>query len=233
MFSVSKFTVLLALVGGLLVLAFVLTKKDTLEPKGILRGLFEQIYLFIRDEMVYPTMGEKAGKRFLPFFCTIFTLIITLNLVGLIPIPKIGGAVASTLGFTLPMALIVLLVGVVGGIMFNGHGFVGFLNAFIPPGLPKPIIPLIFLLEIVGYLIKHGVLAVVSLCEHARRSLGDRSSDRAHLHDENLRHRRRVGADGSRRQLPRVAGCLPASVRVHAAVGALYRWNRSPRALMN
>ena len=60
----------------------------------------DQLKAFIRDEVVYPNMGEKQGKRFLPLILTFFFFIVTLNLLGLIP-----GSATSTAFFSTTVAL--------------------------------------------------------------------------------------------------------------------------------
>ena len=157
-FSVTKYTLNLWVASALLLLCVIVAQKTSAIPKGVFRFLFEKLFLFIRDELVYPTMGAKHGKAFLPFFMTVFSLILTLNLVGMVPLPVIGGATTSNLGFTLPIALSVLVVSIGGGLMVNGPG--GFIKSFIPSGLPTAIVPVIFLLELAGFFIKHSVLAV-------------------------------------------------------------------------
>ncbi|MEQ8766763.1 MAG: F0F1 ATP synthase subunit A [Planctomycetota bacterium] len=156
--SPSKFTLTMLVGAGLLLLAARSMNTESAVPKGRLRGIFESLYFFIRDELVYPTMGEHHGRVFVPFFMTVFSFILTLNLLGMVPIPGIGGAVTATLGFTLPMALVILAVSIGAGIKYNGPA--GFLKGFIPPGLPVWLVPAIFALEIIGFFIKHGVLAV-------------------------------------------------------------------------
>ncbi len=156
--SPSKFTWTMLLAAGLLILAARAANKTSAAPQGFFRGIFESLYFFIRDEMVYPTMGAHHGRAFVPFFMTIFSFILTLNLLGMVPIPGIGGAVTATLGFTVPMALVILAVSIGAGIKYNGPA--GFVKGFIPPGLPKLLVPVIFFLEIIGFFVKHGVLAV-------------------------------------------------------------------------
>jgi len=157
-FGVSKLAVTMWITCGLLILMGVLARKDGIVPRGKLRGLFEMIFFFIRDEIVYPTMGADHGRKFMPFFMTLFVFLFALNLLGMVPIPVIGGSVASTLGFTIPLALMILCVSIVAGLVVNGP--LGFLKVFVPPGLPLPLVPVLFVLEFVGFFIKHGVLAI-------------------------------------------------------------------------
>ncbi len=55
--------------------------------------------LYIRDEMVVPNLGEDDGRRFMPFFCSIFFFIVFINLMGLIP-----GSVTPTTSVFVTMA---------------------------------------------------------------------------------------------------------------------------------
>jgi F-type H+-transporting ATPase subunit a len=132
-------------------------KKRGLVAHGILENGFEGIVLFVRDELVRPQMGHH-GDKFVPYFCTLFTFILLTNLLGLIPIPVIGGTATGNMGMTIPLAASVILTGIVFGIKENGIG--GFIKAFVPPGLPIVLRPVLFVLELAGFLIKHTVLAV-------------------------------------------------------------------------
>jgi F-type H+-transporting ATPase subunit a len=132
-------------------------RKRGLVAHGVLENGFEGIVLFVRDELVRPAMGLH-GDKFVPYFCTLFTFILLTNLLGIVPIPVIGGTATGNTGMTIPLAVSVLLTGVVFGIKENGVG--GFLKAFIPPGLPLILRPVLFALELLGFLIKHSVLAV-------------------------------------------------------------------------
>ena len=156
--SITKFTLNMWVAAGILALALAKADKKTMVPKGRLRGLFESIYFFVRDEIVYPIMGEHHGHSFMPLFLTLFSFIFVTNLVGMIPLPGIGGAATSTLGLTIPLALTVFVVSIGAGIWYNGP--FGFLKGFLPPGVPFFVLPILFPIEILGFVIKHGVLAI-------------------------------------------------------------------------
>ena len=156
--GLSKLTLNMWLAGLILTLLLMLTKKDGGAPKGLLRGIVEMVFFFVRDGIVYPVMGEKNGRTFLPFFLTVFSFIFVMNLLGLVPLPKIGGAATGTLGSTISLASIVFLISILAGIKYNGVG--GFIKGFLPHGLPGFVIPLLFPIEVVGFVIKHGVLAI-------------------------------------------------------------------------
>jgi F-type H+-transporting ATPase subunit a len=98
------------------------------------------------------------GDKFVPFFCTLFAFIYVTNMLGLVPIPVIGGTATSNLGLTGLLAASVLVLSIGAGI--KEHGFGGFLHNFLPHGIPFLLLPVIFVLELVGFFIKHGVLAI-------------------------------------------------------------------------
>lgn len=110
---------------------------------------------WIRDEMVFPNMGEKDGKKFLPFFLSIFFFIMFMNVFGLIP----GGYTATgSVYVTAALASIIMLLMVVGGMVVNGP--LKFWAGLVPSGVPAWLLPLIFPLEVIGLFIKPIALTV-------------------------------------------------------------------------
>ncbi len=123
-------------------------------PRGRFENLVEAFFQFIRDEFVRPNLGAHAA-RFEPFFVALFCLILAMNLLGMVP----GGAAATgNIAVTLGLALTVFVLGVSLGVIV--HGPLGFLKHFVPSGLPWPLVPFMFVLEIIGFLMKHLVLAI-------------------------------------------------------------------------
>ena len=104
--------------------------------------------------MVLPNMGEE-GRRFLPYFCTLFLFILSVNLAGMIPNMKTA---TSNISVTAALALCTGGLILYSGLKF--HGVIGFLKGFIPSGTPAWLIPLIFPLEVVSTVIKVCVLAI-------------------------------------------------------------------------
>lgn len=155
---ISKFFVMTAVVAALIGFLAWRTDRRSLAPKGLLRNAFEGLILLIRDGMVRPAMGKKDGDKFVPFFCTCFVFVLTANWIGLVPIPIIGGTITSNLKVTGALALIIFTTSVTMGFKYNG--LAGFPKLFIPGGLPAAVVPLIFALELLGFLVKHGVLAL-------------------------------------------------------------------------
>lgn len=134
--------------------------KDGDAPKGKIWNLLETFVVYIRDEVVRPAVGEHDSERFLPFLLTLFFFILTLNLFGAIPYL---GAATGSLAVTGVLALVTF--GVVAGSGIQKMGFTEFLKAQVPSMDLPPLIrvfllPLMFVIEIFGFLVKHAVLAI-------------------------------------------------------------------------
>jgi F-type H+-transporting ATPase subunit a len=161
--TVTKFMVLEAVVGILLCLFFVglaLRLKGGVPAKGRWWNLLEVFLLFIRDQVARPCIGHHDGDRFTPFLWTMFLFVLGCNLMGMIPWM---GSPTGALSTTAALAFTTFMV--VCGAGMAKLGFFGFWKAQVPHmDLPKAIavllIPLIFVIEIMGLVIKHCVLAV-------------------------------------------------------------------------
>ena len=157
-FMFNEVVVALILVGVFMWLAGKMRSGD--KPKGRVWNLLEAFIVFIRDGVAKPTIGEHDYKRFMPFLLTLFFFILGLNLLGMIPFV---GSSTGSLAVTAALALVTFIV-VVGSGM-QKMGAVGFLKAQVPhmdlpAGMDKLLVPLMFVIEIFGFLVKHGVLAI-------------------------------------------------------------------------
>ena len=161
--KITKFMVLEAVIAILICLFFVgLAKRlqGGAKVTGRWWNLLEVFLLFIRDEVARPCIGKHDGDKFVPFLWTIFLFVLGCNLMGMIPwMGSPTGALATTGALALTTFLVVIGAGTAK------LGVVGFWKAQVPHmDLPGPIavvlIPLIFVIEILGLLIKHCVLAV-------------------------------------------------------------------------
>lgn len=54
-------------------------------PRGPLQNLLELGVLFVRDQMIYPTLGKEVGRKLAPLFLTQFFCILLMNLFGILP----------------------------------------------------------------------------------------------------------------------------------------------------
>jgi len=162
-FQVTKFMVLEVVAAVLMILVFVpIARKMTAgtPPKGRFWNLFEVFILFIRNQVVRPAVGKKDANRFLPLILSLFFFILFCNLLGLVP--WMGSPTAS-INVTAPLALVVFLAGIISGM--RKFGVLGFWLGLCPKldlpfAMKIVLVPMVLVLEIVGLLIKHCVLAV-------------------------------------------------------------------------
>ena len=100
------------------------------------------------------------GDRFVPLLLTIFFFVLGCNLLGMLPW---AGSPTASFSVTLALAGVTFATVVVAGMMkFGPLGF--FVNQVPSMDLPLPLAivlkPMIFAIEMLGLLIKHGILAV-------------------------------------------------------------------------
>ncbi len=129
-------------------------KRGDLKPKTR-TILLESLVIFVRDDIVYPIMGEERGAKWLPFFTTMFLFLSVLNLLGLIPAFKTA---TGNINVTTAMAIIVLLLTFIAG--FKGLGFVHFFKNLFPEGTPLGIGIFVMLLELLSLFTKSMVLSL-------------------------------------------------------------------------
>ena len=128
--------------------------KKSLVPKGI-ANLIEMIIQFLRDEIVAPTIGEKYVNSFLPFLGTVFFFILTCNLLGLLPY---GATATSNISVTASLALLSFFMIQFAGMKKNG--VIGYFKGLIPHGVPFFLLPIMFVVEILGLFTKPFALMI-------------------------------------------------------------------------
>jgi len=123
---------------------------------GRLQSLGEISYEFVAN-MVRQNAGT-SGMPYFPIIFTLFMFILSLNLLGMIPIPGLGQfTVTSHIIVTFALAAFVFLGVTLIGIF--KHGF-GFLKLFVPSGVPIALLPLISVIEIISYFTRPVSLSV-------------------------------------------------------------------------
>ncbi len=151
----TKHGTMLIVCSALLIWLFcVLYQKKAKIPTGLTNCL-EVIILFVRDEISIANLGEKDGRKFAPFFCTLFFFILGLNLLGVVPLFYTA---TSNINVTGALAFIILLFMIFGTIQKNGwHGF---LKALTPSGVPAVLLILLVPLEFLSLLIRSFALMI-------------------------------------------------------------------------
>ena len=106
------------------------------------------------DDMVKVNIGPE-GKKFTPYIFSLFSFILVANLLGLFPLGIIPGfhPFTTTSHFSITGVLAVLSFSMVLIIGFWRHGF-HFFSLFVPHGTPLVMIPLIFLIELISFMVR-------------------------------------------------------------------------------
>lgn len=161
--QITKFMVMEVAVAIFMILIFVplAVKMKSGKPiRGRFWNLLEVILLYLRDQVIYASIGKKGAKPYIPFLWTLFFFILFCNLAGMLPW---CGSPTGALSVTAALAAITYLV-VIGGGMIR-QGLVKYWIHQVPSmDLPGPLAiflkPMIFFIEVIGNLIKHMVLAI-------------------------------------------------------------------------
>lgn len=154
--SISAKILALMIAGAVMLLVFgmaALSNKKRRHPKG-LGNFVEMMMVFVRDDVVIPSMG-KDGAKFLPFFFTMFFFILFINLLGLVPGMSTG---TSSVSVTAGLAIITFIMTQIHGIKHNG--FFGYFKGLVPPGVPIFVLPIMVIIEFLGLLTKPFALAI-------------------------------------------------------------------------
>ena len=106
------------------------------------------------DDMVNVNIGPQ-GKKFVPYIFSLFVFILTANLLGLLPLSIIPGQhqFTTTSHFSITGVLAVLSFSIVLIVGFWRHGL-KFFSLFIPHGTPIVMMPLIFLIELISFMVR-------------------------------------------------------------------------------
>jgi len=156
--SITKNVLALFISSFLLILIFTQVAKGyrrntDMVPRG-LQSFMEPIILFVRDDIVRPSIGEKHYARFMPYLLTLFFFIFINNLLGLIPFFPGGANLSGAIGTTLTLAGITLLF-----ILFSGNKHY-WKHIFWPPGVPVPLKIPIAAIELIGVFTKPFALMI-------------------------------------------------------------------------
>ncbi|MCZ6703349.1 MAG: F0F1 ATP synthase subunit A [Ignavibacteria bacterium] len=127
--------------------------KKSLVPKGI-ANVFEVMILFVRDEIVKPTLGE-GYEKFVPYLLTLFFFILFGNLLGLIPY---SSTFTSNIAVTATLAIFSFFAIQIGGIRQNG--FFSYVKGLVPKGIPSWMLIIMIPVEILSLFTKPFALAI-------------------------------------------------------------------------
>ena len=166
---VTNHMFMMVLAGFLLLIgATIAARQKSLVPTGF-RNFMESILQFIREEVARPALG-KDTDTFIPFLWTMFFLILTANLLGMIPLTDIGmlatqnpglhlgGTATGNFGITVGLAIAAFLLFHISGVRKLGFGHYS-KHLLLGHG-PWWLAPLFIPIELMGAVVKPFALAI-------------------------------------------------------------------------
>jgi F-type H+-transporting ATPase subunit a len=134
---------------------------EAMVPTGAANTL-EAVCDYLRREVAQPVLLEHTD-RFIKYIWSVFFFVLTVNVLGLLPIPVIsklfgthlGGTATGNIWTTATLALVTMIMMVVNGLRLGGKSYL----AHFCPG-PVWLAPLLVPVEIIGLIAKIFALAV-------------------------------------------------------------------------
>ena len=131
-------------------------KPEQIKPANRVQSALESIVLYFRDTVVEPCF-HGHGSAWTPFFVSVFLMILSINLIGLIPG---SGTLSGNIGVTAGFAAVILLMMLGYGMKEQGLKFWINLVPIHFTWLMSPIWLLLLAIELLGLVIKPFALAV-------------------------------------------------------------------------
>ena len=134
---------------------------DALVASGSANAI-EAICQYLRQEVVEPTLHQHTD-RFIKYIWSAFFFVLTVNILGLLPIPALsqlfgphlGGTATGNIWMTATLAIVTMGMMVVNGLRLGGKSYL----AHFCPG-PLWLAPLLVPVELIGLVAKVFALAV-------------------------------------------------------------------------
>lgn len=150
----SKHLLMMGIASLILLVVFPLIIRSRSAVLAPFRSMIEIIVLFLRDEVVLPSMGSK-GSAYMGYFATLFFFVLILNLLGLVPYGSTAtGNLAVTGGLAITSFLLINFAGI------REQGLLGYFSHLVPKGVPVLLYPILFPIEVLGLFTKAFALCV-------------------------------------------------------------------------
>jgi F-type H+-transporting ATPase subunit a len=125
-------------------------------------NMLEAVCEYLRKEVSAPVLHEHTD-RFIKYIWSVFFFVLTVNILGLIPIPAVsglfgihlGGTATGNIWVTATLAIITMFMMIINGLRIGGKSYI----AHFCPG-PLWLAPLLVPVEIIGLIAKVFALAV-------------------------------------------------------------------------
>ncbi|MBC2666216.1 F0F1 ATP synthase subunit A [Novosphingobium flavum] len=105
------------------------------------------------DDLLRANIGA-SGRAYLPYVFSLFMFILFANMLGLLPLALVGlHPFTPTSHFTVTGVLAIISFSIVLIRGFTKHGF-HFFSLFVPHGTPLAMIPIIFPIELISFMVR-------------------------------------------------------------------------------
>jgi F-type H+-transporting ATPase subunit a len=133
----------------------------------------EQIYDIVQTQIAEQGLPSKAIGRWFPYVGALFLFVWSINMLGFIPLPltddrvEVFGLTVPTLGIyaataqisvTLILAVMSVAFTHIEGVRWNGAGT--YFKSWIPSGVPKALVPFLFVIEFLSHAVRIVSLSV-------------------------------------------------------------------------
>src|SRR5687767_11326489 len=154
-FSLKSKHLLMMWIASAIVAALVVWAARGRDPIGArLRTGVEAVIELLHRDIVKPALHEDS-YAYLPYFLTLFFLILLMNLLGLIPFGSTAtGNISVAAGLSVMTFILIQFAGI------RRYGFLHHFGNLVPHGIPILIAPFIFLLELLGFFTKCLALCI-------------------------------------------------------------------------
>jgi F-type H+-transporting ATPase subunit a len=155
-------SVVTMMVAALIIVGFLTLSARRQVVPGRLQSLGESLFDLIDGTLVGPIIGDK-GQPFVPFVFTIFMMVLTMNMMGIIfSLGNLGGqewafTATAQLAVTATLALLTFLSVVIVGFIRNGHNMY---KLFVPSGVPVWMLPMMVIIEFISFMVRPLTLAM-------------------------------------------------------------------------
>jgi len=153
--SITKHVVFLWVAAVVLILMFGLAFRRRKMINTGFANFLEMLVIFVRDEIVYNSMGKKEGDKVMPYMLTVFFFILTCNLLGLVPW---GATATGNVSVTAAMAILSFILIQAKGMIKQGP--INYFVHLVPKGIPVFVIPIMIPVEIIGLFTKPFALCI-------------------------------------------------------------------------
>lgn len=157
-FEMNRILIVRVVVALLVVLVFWLGTRRMKVVPGRFQAAIEYL-LAVPRNISTDLLGTKDGPRFLPLLTTIFFLVISANITGVIPPASIAST--SLIGLPMILAIVSYVTFIYAGVKKHPGKF--FRNSLFPPGVPWPLYLIVTPIEFVSTFVLRPITLTLRL----------------------------------------------------------------------